>query len=112
VSLFNYGKLSYELGFQDVAINELRNFLEQYPSSTYSNEARELLVGIMTGTNNFREALSLLESLKNPSPAAKQLYPKVLYGRAMELINDDDFTGADVLLDKVLKDANNQPEQA
>jgi len=109
VSLFNYGKLSYELGFQDVAINELRNFLEQYPSSTYSNEARELMVSIMTGTNNYREALNLLETLKNPSPAARQLYPKVLYGRAMELINDEDFNGANALLDKVLKDPNNQP---
>jgi TolA-binding protein len=108
VSLFNYGKLSYELGFQDVAINELRNFLEQYPNSVYNNEARELMVGIMTGTNNYREALDLLESLKNPSPAAKQLYPKVLYGRAMELINDEDLNGANALLDKALKDVNNQ----
>ncbi len=108
VSLFNYGKLSYELGYQDVAINELRNFLEQYPNSVYNNEARELMVGIMTGTNNYREALDLLESLKNPSPAAKQLYPKVLYGRAMELINDEDLNGANALLDKVLKDVNNQ----
>ncbi|HLO81538.1 MAG TPA: tetratricopeptide repeat protein [Chitinophagaceae bacterium] len=108
VSLFNYGKLSYELGYQDVAISELRNFLEQYPNSAYNNEARELMVGIMTGTNNYREALDLLESLKNPSPAAKQLYPKVLYGRAMELINDEDLNGANALLDKALKDANNQ----
>jgi TolA-binding protein len=108
VSLFNYGKLSYELGFQDVAIGELRNFLEQYPSSSYSNEARELMVSIMTGTNNYREALNLLEALKNPSPAARQLYPKVLYGRAMELINDEDFNGANSLLDKVLKDPNSQ----
>jgi TolA-binding protein len=109
ISLFNYGKLSYELGFQDIAINELRDFLEQFPNSRYANEARELMVSILTGTNNYREALSLLESLKDPSPAAKQLYPKVLYGRAMELINDEDLNGANTLLDKVLKDANNQP---
>ncbi len=108
VSQFNYGKLSYELGYQDVAITELRNFMEDFPSSQYSNEARELMVGLMTGSNNFREALVLLESLKNPSPAVKLLYPKVLYGRAMELIADGDLNGANILLDKALKEPNNQ----
>ncbi len=107
VSLFNYGKLSYELGYQDVALNELRKFLETYPNSTYSNEARELMVSMMTGTNNYREALVLLDGLKNPSEAAKKIYPRVLYGRAMELINDEDLGGADALLNKILKDPNN-----
>ena len=109
VSMFNYGKLSYELGYQDIALNELKVFLEEFPSSTYSNEARELLVSIMTGTNNYRDALTLLEGLKNPSDAAKKLYPRVLYGRAMELINDDDLVQADALLSKILKDPNNAP---
>lgn len=107
VSSFNYGKLSYELGYQDIALNELKIFLQEYPNSTYSSEARELMVSMLTGTNNYREALSLLEGLKNPSDAAKQLYPKVLYGRAMELINDESLDAADDLLDKILKDPNN-----
>jgi len=102
ISLFNYGKLSYELGYQDLALNELQHFLEQYPNSTYSTEARELMVRMMTGTNNFREALNLLESMKNPSAETRRLYPKVLYGRAMELINDDDMAGAEALLNKAL----------
>ena len=85
------------------------DFLTEYPNSTYSNEARELLVSMMTGTNNYRDALSLLEELKNPSDAAKKLYPRVLYGRAMELINDEDLASADALLDKILKDPNNAP---
>ena len=107
VSRFNYGKLSYELGFQDVGLNELRNFVQDYPNSVNNSEARELLVSMMTGTNNYREALSLLESLKNPSDAAKKLYPRVLYGRAMELINDEDLPAADKLLDKIINDPNN-----
>ncbi len=107
VSKFNYGKLSYELGYQDVALNELRGFLEEFPSSTYSNEARELMVSMMTGTNNYRDALTLIEGLKNPSDAAKKLYPRVLYGRAMEMINDEALNEADALLDKILKDQYN-----
>lgn len=109
VAAFNYGKLSYELGYQDIALNELKKFIIDYPQSAYNKEARELMVGLLANTNNYREALDLLESLSTPSDAAKQLYPRVAYGRAMELINDQNLAEADRLLDKVLKDPNNAP---
>jgi TolA-binding protein len=109
VSMFNYGKLSFELGFQDAAMDELRDFLTEFPNSTYANEARELMGSILAGTNNYREALEVLDGLKNPSDNVKRLLPKVLYGRAMELINDDALAQADGLLDRILKDPNNQP---
>lgn len=102
VSQFNYGKLSYELGYQDIALSELRKFLDDFPTSQYSREARELLVNMLAGTNNFREALKLIEELGNLNPDAKKIYAKVLYGRAMELIADQDLNGAEVLLNKVL----------
>jgi TolA-binding protein len=109
VSAFNYGKLSYELGYQDIALNELRRFIQDYPQSTYNKEARELLVALMANTNNYREAIELLEGLQQPSEAARQLYPRVAYGRAMELVNDERLDDAGRLLDKVLADPNNAP---
>ncbi len=33
ISRFNYAKLSYELGYQDVALNSLNKFLDLYPQS-------------------------------------------------------------------------------
>jgi tetratricopeptide (TPR) repeat protein len=45
ISRFNYAKLSYELGYQDEALKNLRSFINDYPGSTYRNEATELLVG-------------------------------------------------------------------
>jgi TolA-binding protein len=107
VSKFQYAKLSYELGYQDEALNGLRNFLTDYPSSTYNTEAKDLLVAVLTNTNNYREALSLLDGMNNPTPNAKRLYPRILYGRATELINDGRLADADALLDKALKDPNN-----
>ena len=88
ISLYNYAKLSYELGYQDEALTELQKFHAAYPNSTYNNEARELLINVLTNTNNYKDALALLEEVKSPSPIAKKLYPKILYGRATELIND------------------------
>lgn len=107
ISKFNYGKLSFELGYQDVALTELREFLQKYPSSTYAKEARELLLSVMANTSNYKDALALMDSVKNPSPTAKQLYPRILYGRATELINDGLLVQANDLLDKALKDPNN-----
>ncbi|HTQ66683.1 MAG TPA: tetratricopeptide repeat protein [Puia sp.] len=107
ISQFNYAKLSYELGYQDIALNELKDFLQAYPSSPYSNEAKELLVNLMTNTSNYKDALTLMDSLKNPSQNAKQIYPRILYGRATELINDGMLIQANDLLDKALKDHSN-----
>ncbi|MCU7550801.1 tetratricopeptide repeat protein [Chitinophagaceae bacterium LB-8] len=109
ISKFNYAKLSYELGYQDEALRSLRSFLNDYPNSPYKEEAADLLVGALANTNNYRDALTLLESLKTPSVNARRLYPRILYGRATELINDGRFADAEALLDKALKDPNNAP---
>ena len=107
ISRFNYAKLSYELGYQDVALTELQGFLQQYPQSEYAREGRELLISVLAGTNNYKDALSLLDSLDHPSDNARRLIPRILYGRATELVNDGLLIEADGLLDKALKDPNN-----
>jgi len=107
ISMFNYAKLSYELGFQDVALNELQKFITNYPQSEYNTEAKDLLVSVLTNTSNYRDALILIEGMKNPSASAKQLYPKILYGRATELINDGLLQPAKDLLTKAEKDPSN-----
>ncbi len=107
VAKFNYAKLSYELGYIDVALKEGKDFLNEFPKSTFANEARELLVAMLTKTNNFREAQEEIEQLSNPSEATKKLYPRILYGRATEYINDQNYNTADVLLNKILLDKNN-----
>jgi TolA-binding protein len=107
ISKYQYAKLSYELGYQDEALNSLSSFLADYPNSTYNVEAKDLLVSVLANTNNYKDALALLESLSGPSANSKRLYPKILYGRATELINDGRLQEADVLLDKALRDANN-----
>jgi len=39
ISKYQYSKLSYELGYQDEALNSLSTFLADYPNSTYNAEA-------------------------------------------------------------------------
>lgn len=107
ISKYQYAKLSYELGYQDEALNSLKSFLNDYPNSTYNTEAKDLLVAVLTYTNNYKDALALLEGMDSPTPNAKRLYPRILYGRATEYINDGQLSDANALLDKALKDPNN-----
>jgi len=107
ISRYQYAKLSYELGYQDEALKSLQAFLTDYPNSSYTSEARELLVGVLANTNNYNDALRLMEGMSNPSQNAKRFYPQILYGRASELINDGRLGDADALLNKALKDPNN-----
>lgn len=109
ISQFHYAKLSFDLGYGDIASNELQQFLRAYPNSEYGGEAKELLVNVLANTNNYKEALDLYESLTGKSENVRKVYPKILYGRAVEYINDQQITKADALLDEILKVPYNAP---
>ena len=108
ISSFQYAKLSYDLGFQDEALRSLKAFKADYDNSVYSKEATELLVDVLATTNNYKDALDLLESIKDPSLYVKRIIPRILYGRAMEFINDGNDRAASTLIDKALADINNK----
>lgn len=108
IAKYQYAKLSYELGFQDEALNSLSSFIADYPNSKYNTEAKDLMVAVLAGTNNFKDAQAMIESLEKPSDYSKKIYPRILYGRATELINDGQLSEADALLTKVLADPYNR----
>ncbi len=103
ISSFSYAKLSYELGYTDVALTELKQFITDYPNSKNNQEAKELLVGVLANSSNYKEALLVFEGLKSQSETVKKLYPKILYGRSVELINDQQPEAAYKLLSIIIK---------
>lgn len=104
VSRFNYAKLSYELGYNDIALSAINQFLNLYPQSAYSNEAKEILINLLANSNNFAEALRLYESFDKPTPTMQRIHTRILFGRAIEYINKGQYAEANNLLDKVIKD--------
>lgn len=110
ISKFNYGKLSYELGYTDVALNELKDFVATYPKSEYNAEAKDLLVSVLANTNNYKEALDLVNGMKTRTETVKKVYPKILYGRAVELVNDQQLAQADNLLNAVFASEYNKEQ--
>jgi tetratricopeptide (TPR) repeat protein len=102
ISLFNYAKLSYELGYQDIALKEMERFINEYPSSENNTEAKEIMVGLLANTNNYKEALALYESFGKPTASMQKVYPRILYGRAVEYMNDQQILKADELFANIL----------
>lgn len=75
-SLFSYAKLSFELGYEPVAINSLNEFMKLYPASKYIDEANEILAQLYITTRNYKDALVSLDKIKSKSPKAKAAYQK------------------------------------
>lgn len=103
VSSFNYGKLSYDLGYMDPALKAFQLFISTYPKSGFAQEAKELLVNTLANTSNYKEALKLFESLGSKSDEVTKLYPRLLYGSGVELINDQQIEKADELFTRLLQ---------
>ena len=106
ISIYNYAKLSYELKYKDVALSEIKLFLSNYPSSEYQNDAKEILVNLLAGSDNFSEALSTYQSIKSPSPELQKVFPKILFGKASELLNEQKIIEAKEILQNITKDVN------
>lgn len=102
-ALFNYAKLSYELGFETEAIKAFQEYIEKYGEGSNAEEAKELLTEMFLNTRNFDEAIRVIESVKNPSVRIKKAYQEVTFYRALEQYNEKQFDEAIRLLDLSLK---------
>lgn len=102
ISKFHYAKLSWELGYPDVALNELKEFVSVYPKSEFAGEAKELLVNVLANSSNYREAMELVNAMPSRSETVKRIYPKILYGRSVELVNDQQLLQAESLLNELV----------
>lgn len=101
-ALFNYGKLQYELGggtFNE-AVNVLTRYIEKYPSSERSYEARELLIAAYFNSNNYENAYYAIKALPDPDSNIRAALQKITYYRALESYSEGDAVQAQALLDE------------
>jgi TolA-binding protein len=102
-SLFNAAKLAVDDGLDEVAINTLLDFIKSFPASTLIGDAKELLTDIYVHTNNYQEAIALLETFENKSPKLKSAYQKAAFNRGVELFHDHSWNASLFNFDKSLK---------
>lgn len=101
-ALFNYAKLSLEVSINpyNESINALNKYLEDFPQGVRRQEALSHLVHLYFTTNNYREALASIESIREKDDRLKEAYQKITYYRGVELFNDRDFFDAVAMFKK------------
>lgn len=90
----NYAKLSYELEFNQQALESTQSFLKQFPNSRKINEAKTLLGEILLTSKNYQTAIDILEPIQNKTPEAKEAYQKATYFRGLQFYNERAFPNA------------------
>lgn len=102
-SVFQYAKISYDVGKTDIAISEFEKFLKDYPASTHSIAVRELLAQAYVNGNNYNKAIEYIEALPSRTRSVDQAYQKATYLKASELFNKEDYEEAVKLYEKSLQ---------
>ncbi len=87
----SYAKLSYELEFNQHALESTQNFLKQFPNSKKTNEVKVLLGEILLTSKDYQRAIDILEPLQNKTTSAREAYQKATYFRGLQFYNERAF---------------------
>ena len=102
-SMFQFAKISYELGKPDQAINEFEKFVVQFPSSVHITEVKELLSQTYVNANNYNKAIEYIESMPSRGPNIDLAYQKATLLKGEELFNKEEYEQAVKLFEKSLQ---------
>ena len=98
-SLFNYAKLSIELGYDKEALTTLQQFK---PDSKFYNEAQELISDVLVSSQDYEKAIKLLESIPDKSVKMTETYQKVLFYRGVQLHAQSSWDACQLLFKKAM----------
>ena len=104
-ALFNYAKLSCELNQNAMgeSIKSFESYLKKYPKSRHKTEAEEILTELYCSTNNYKDAIRLLEQVSDRNAALEQAYQRALLNRGIELCNSGKEEEGVKLYEKAVK---------
>lgn len=108
-ALFNYGKISAELGFEREAINVLIGIDEDSP---YHSESQEVIYDILINSADFENSISILETLPSLSFKLKSIYQNLSLKYALQTYNEDKLNVAKKYFEKSLRYKNNRLYEA
>ncbi len=91
---FNHAKAQLATGNSNAVIKELNAFQKEFPKSTYTDEANELLTEAYLSTNNYAAAISFIEGIKNRSKKINGIYQRMTYNQGVSEFNADNYDKA------------------
>lgn len=104
-ALFNYAKLSCELNQNAMgeSIKSFESYLKKYPQGRHKTEAEEILTELYCSTNNYKEAIRLLEKVPQRNARLEQAYQRAVFNRGIELCNSGKEDEGVKLYEKAIK---------
>lgn len=95
-ALFNYAKLQYELGGGafNGAINLLTRYIESYPTSERTPEARTLLIAAYYNSRDYDAAYRAIKSMPSGDAEIRAAQQKIAYYRGLEAYRSGDMASA------------------
>lgn len=103
-SLLVSGKLAFELGYVNEGAGQLKKLLKDFPKSSYTTEATNLLSEQLFKDGNYSEAYQLLQQSEASS---KALIQKIAYGFAMQNMQQNNWNEAEKLLNESIENSEN-----
>ena len=103
IAHFNYAKLAFEQGAQNNAIQSTQDFIRKYPNSEFIDDAKGMLAEMLVTTNNYSQAIRVLEEIKSFNTQSKSIYQKVTYNRAEQLFLDRRYDESKTFFNKSLR---------
>lgn len=100
-ALFNQAKLAIELDESNAA-SLLQRYIDNYPKSKNATEAKKLLARLMLNTDNYRDAVTVLESIGELDAQTEESYQRVTLARGMELFKSRQWTEANSMFEKCM----------
>ena len=95
-ALFNYAKLQYELGGGafNGAINLLTRYIERYPSTPRTAEARTLLIAAYYNSRDYEAAYRAIKAMPSGDAEIRAAQQKIAYYRGLEAYRAGDIRTA------------------
>ncbi|GEM_PF-6540712 len=86
LSALNYAKMSYEIKDYTATLEGCEFYQQNYPDGEFSNEVKYLITNTCLYGDNDSGAVNFLKKIKHKTPEMKQAYQRVLYNKAVELM--------------------------
>jgi len=86
LSALNYAKVSYEIKDYTATLEGCEFYQQNYPNGKFYNAIKYLIINTCLYGDDDSGAVSFLKKIKNKTPEMKQAYQRVLYNKAVELM--------------------------
>jgi len=108
-AIFNYGKLSYELGSPYEAISAFRSIP---PNSPYYGQSQMMMSDVLLTFRDYEQGLEILETLQPRTPEMNTTYQKLSLYRGYQLLQAGETIEAKKMLAQSVNSANDAKAKA